>query len=388
MKIALVHDWLVSQRGGENVLEAIAELFPQADLFTLVHVPGSVSKKIEYRVGQKNENEVTDFNKRKITTSFLQKIPKIEKIYRHMLPLMPFAIEALDLSSYDLILSSSHCVAKGVKKRKDAIHISYVHAPMRYVWDRFDDYFGKQSNYSFMVRLAAKILRPFLQNWDKKSALGVDYFIANSKFIASKIKEYYNRDAKVVYPFCDTESFKKERKLKNFYLIVSALVPYKRVDLAILACNELKKFLTIVGDGPELKNLKKIAGPTIQFLPPLKKEEIAKLYSECKALLFPGIEDFGIVPCEAMCAGAPVIAYAKGGALETVTDETGVFFYEQKVSAMAQAIMQFEKIQSSYIPFDEKKIRERGQFFSKEKFQKEYLSFLFEKVPNLKNFLI
>jgi glycosyltransferase involved in cell wall biosynthesis len=301
---------------------------------------------------------------------------------------MPFAIEALDLSSYDLILSSSHCVAKGVKKRKDAIHISYVHAPMRYVWDRFDDYFGKQSNYSFIVRLAARILRPFLQNWDKKSALGVDYFIANSKFIASKIKEYYHRDAKVIYPFCDTESFKKERNPKNFYLIVSALVPYKRIDLAILACNELKKFLTIVGDGPELKNLKKIAGPTIQFLSPLKKEELAKLYSECKALLFPGIEDFGIVPCEAMCAGAPVIAYAKGGALETVTDETGVFFYEQKVSAMVQAIMQFEKIQSSYIPFDEKKIRERGQFFSKEKFQKEYLSFLFEKVPNLKNFLI
>ncbi len=360
MKIAIVHDWLVSQRGGENVLDAICELFPGADLFTLVHKPGSVTQNIENR---------------KIHTSFLQKIPSAELRYRHMLPLMPFAIESFDLSQYELILSSSHCVAKGVKKNNSAFHLSYVHAPMRYMWDRFDEYFAP-GRYSSSVRAAAHFVRPYLQKWDQKSATRVDHFIVNSQFIAEKIKKYYCRNSDIVYPFCEPAKFMLPRKPSDQYLIVTALVPYKRVDLAIEAFNQMKKKLVIVGDGPDLARLQKIAGTTIEFVAPLKNEELAGYYSRCKALIFPGIEDFGIVPCEAMAAGAPVIAFGIGGALETVTADSGMFFKEQTVESLCVAVGDFESRK-----FNEEQCRIQGRKFNRARFQKEFSEVLMRVVP-------
>ncbi len=362
MKVAIIHDWLVSQRGGENVLDAICELFPQAELFTLVHKQGSVSKHIENR---------------KIHTSFLQKIPSAELRYRHMLPLMPLAIEQFDMNPFDLIISSSHCVAKGVKKRKDAFHISYIHAPMRYMWDRFDEYFG-QDKYSLPVTLAAHLVRPYLQKWDQKSATRVDHFIANSNFIREKIKKYYNRDADVIYPFCEASRFQIPRNPKEEYLIVTALVPYKRVDLAIEAFNQMNRKLTIIGDGPDLERLRKMANQNITFLPPQRNEDLAQAYSQCKALIFPGIEDFGIVPCEAMSAGSPVIALGEGGALETVTEKTGIFFKEKTSASLVDAITQFEKSN-----IKESDCRERGKYFSRNKFQTEFMSLLKKVYPKL-----
>ncbi len=360
MKVAIIHDWLVSQRGGENVLDAICELFPKADLFTLVYEPGQVS------------NNILCMNRK---VSFLQKLPQATKRYRHFLPLMPAAIERFDMSPYDLIISSSHCVAKGVRKRPGATHVSYVHAPMRYMWDRFDEYFGP-GRYDPITRAAARVMRPWLQNWDRKSAQGVDHFIANSKFIAAKIKEYYGRDADVIYPFCEPENFLRQRDPKNFYLIVTALVPYKRTDLAIEAFNRMQKSLYIVGDGPDLQRLKKMAGRTVEFLKPMKRDGLADMYSRCKALVFPGIEDFGIVPCEAMAAGSPVIAFGKGGALETVTDKTGVFFNELTADALVAAVESFEKRQLSGNAVQESDCRARGSEFNRKRFQKEFTDYL------------
>jgi glycosyltransferase involved in cell wall biosynthesis len=359
-KVAIIHDWLVSQRGGENVLDAICELFPKAELFTLVYVPNSVSPNIV---------------RLKRHTSILQKLPSASRRYRHMLPLMPFAIEQFDMSSFDFIISSSHCVAKGVCKRPDAFHLSYVHAPMRYMWDRFDEYFGP-GRYGPITRMAAHAFRPYLQNWDKKSAERVDAFLANSNFIASKIDQYYGRKADVVYPFCEPEDFMRKREPGNSYLMVTALVPYKRVDLAIEAFNQMGKSLVIVGDGPDRARLQKIAGPTIEFVGSLKRDSIADLYSKSKALVFPGVEDFGIVPIEAMASGLPVIGFGQGGLLETVTPETGIFFHEATVDALVAGVKKFESMS-----FSEDACRKRGRQFNRQRFQQEFLNKIKDQVP-------
>lgn len=360
MKVAIVHDWLVSQRGGENVLDAICELFPNADLLTLVYEPGSVSKNIA-RLNPK--------------TSFLQKLPQATRRYRHFLPLMPTAIERFDMSIYDLVLSSSHCVAKGVVKRPDAFHMSYVHAPMRYMWDRFHEYFAP-GRYGPITRAAARGFRSYLQNWDKKSAERVNHFLVNSKFIAERVMQYYGRESQVVYPFCEPQDFLREREPGASYLIVTALVPYKRVDLAIEAFNKMDRPLQIVGDGPDLNRLKSIAGPNIRFLGSISRDAIAELYSKCRALVFPGIEDFGIVPLEAMAAGAPVIAFGAGGALETVTAETGLFFNDHSVEGLVGALEAFEARQ-----FDSEKCRARANMFTRARFQSEYLAQLEKAAP-------
>lgn len=360
MRVAIIHDWLVSQRGGENVLDAICELFPRAHLFTLVYEPGQVSTNILMPTRH---------------VSVLQKIPYATKRYRHMLPLMPWAIERFDLSGFDLILSSSHCVAKGVLKSPGAYHASYVHAPMRYMWDRFDEYFGP-GRYNPVTRMAARVFRPYLQNWDKRSAERVDHFMANSNFIAAKIEQYYGRKANVVYPFCEPEDFARERQPGRNYLMVTALVPYKRVDMAIEAFNRMKKPLLIVGDGPDRDRLRKMAGSTIDFVGSLKRETIADLYSKCRALVFPGIEDFGIVPVEAMAAGAPVIAFGAGGALETVTAETGVFFQENSIESLIGAVEEFERRD-----FDSEACRRRGREFNRARFQREFMQQLAANVP-------
>lgn len=355
MRVALVHDWLTGMRGGEYVLEAIAELFPQAELFTLVFVPGKVS---------------TTLSSLKRHTSVLQRIPGIESSYRHFLPMMPKLIEQFDLSDFDLVISSSHCVAKGVRKNPTSMHVSYVHAPMRYIWDRFDDYFGK-GRASLSVRIAAKGVRSYLQNWDRKVTTPerVDGLIANSHFIAQKIKEIYQRDSKVIAPFVDGERFSTPRKPGKEYLIVGAFAPYKRVDLAVQAFNELGLPLWIIGGGQDEKKLREMAGPTVQFLGALTNAEIADHFSRCKAFVFPGKEDFGITPLEAMAAGAPVIAYGEGGALDTVTEKTGLFFQRQTVFDLSQAI---QKLESGEVLFREEDCRARAKLFSKQRFQTEF----------------
>jgi len=364
-RVALVHDWLTGMRGGEYVLEAIAELFPKAELFTLLDIPEKISPALAAL---------------KRHTSFLQKIPGAEKHYRHFLPLMPTLIESFDLSGFDLIISSSHCVAKGIRKPPGAIHISYVHAPMRYIWDRYDDYFGP-GKASLYLRCAAKMIRGYLKKWDRQasSSHNVDLLIANSYFIAEQMRRAYGRNSKVIYPFAALERFQLPRKPGSHYLMVTAFAPNKRVDLAIEAFNRLKLPLWIVGGGQEKERLHSLTGPTVQFLGQLSNSAISELYSTCRAFIFPGVEDFGITPLEAMASGAPVIAYAEGGVLETVTEKTGAFFKPQTVEVLVELVERFEK---GEISFSELDCRERASQFSRQRFQKELLETIHEVCLN------
>ena len=360
MKVALVHDWLTGMRGGEKVLEEFAGLFPEADIFTLVWNKGSVSEKIA---------------RHKIIPSVLQKFPSVETRYRYYLALMPKIIERFDVSGYDLIISSSHCVAKGIKTHPGQIHISYCHTPMRYIWDNFDDYFSPGKNLA--VFLAMKILRPYLQKWDVQSSQEINFIIANSKNVAERIKKYWGRESTVIYPPVDTDfyTFDSRQGLADYFLIVSALVPYKRIDLAVKTFNWLRYPLKIIGSGPEMMALKKIARSNIEFLGYQPNEVIRHYYRCCQALIFPGEEDFGIVPVEAQSSGRPVIAYKKGGALETIIEnETGIFFAEQSESALAMAIEQFWKRK-----FNPEKIVANARKFSAERFRREIIDLVIAK---------
>lgn len=352
IRVALVHDWLTGMRGGEIVLAAIAELFPRAELFTLLYIPGKISPPL---------------SSLKRHTSWLGKVPGAEKRYRYFLPVMPKLIENFDLTRFDLIISSSHCVAKGIRKPEGSIHISYVHAPMRYIWDRYEDYFGPTQS-SLSTRIAAKLIRRKLQTWDRKVSQypRVDKIIANSHFIANQVFSAYGRNAEVIYPFAELERFTNPRKPGRNYLMVTAFAPYKRIDLAIEAFNHLKLPLLIVGSGQDEKKLKKMAGPTIEFLGPLHNSIVSELYSKCRAFIFPGIEDFGITPIEAMASGAPVITIQKGGAAESVTEKTGLFIQSQTTEALIGAIQQMEINPEK---FSEVECRKRAQEFSKEIFQ-------------------
>jgi glycosyltransferase involved in cell wall biosynthesis len=357
-RVALVHDWLTGMRGGEYVLEAIAELFPGAELFTLLHLPGTVRGPLASRT---------------IHTSLLSRLPGVARYYRHCLPLLPALIEAFDLGDFELVISSSHCVAKGIRKAADAVHVSYVHSPMRYMWDRFEDYFGRERA-SWPVRLLARTLRPYLQHWDREvSCAGrVDQLLANSRFVAERIETAYGRPASVVHPFADSFRFAQPRQPGPEYLMVGAFAPNKRVDLAIQAFNALGLPLLIVGEGQEEQRLKKLAGPTVSFLGRRSNSEIADLYARSRAFIFPGVEDFGITPLEAMAAGLPVIAYAAGGALETVVDgETGLLFREQTPESLALSIRHME---AGTVCFRESALRARAAEFSRQQFQSRLFS--------------
>jgi glycosyltransferase involved in cell wall biosynthesis len=360
-RVALVHDWLTGMRGGEYVLDAIAEIFPRAELFTLLYVPGKIAPTLTTL---------------KRHVSWLAKVPQAEKRYRHFLPLMPGMIERFDLSEFDLVVSSSHCVAKGVRKAPGAVHVSYVHAPMRYIWDRYDDYFGP-GRASLPVRLAAKAVRGRLQRWDQSVSTPerVDRLIANSHFIAAQIERAYGRESNVVYPFADPARFQLQRVLGRNYLMVGAFAPYKRVDLAIEAFNRLELPLLIVGSGQDEERLRKRAGPTVQLLGPLSNAAIADLYSKCRALVFPGLEDFGITPLEAMASGAPVIAFGEGGAAETVTERTGIFFRSQTVEDLMEAVQTLEREPGRFKPED---CRARAAEFSRTRFQRELVEVIRE----------
>jgi len=271
------------------------------------------------------------------------------KKYRHYLPLFPFAIEQFDFSGYDLIVSSSHCVAKGVRHDDSVFHISYVHAPMRYVWDQFDTYF-RQPRTSWPVRIGAELMRPYLQRWDRNTAKRVDTFLCNSHHIRRKILDYYNRESQVVYPPVELSHFRPGGAKENFYLVVGAFAPNKSVDLAVEAFNRLKLPLKIVGSGQDEEYCRSIAGDSIEFLGGLSSEKLLGLYQQARALVFPGEDDFGITPLEAQSCNTPVIAFASGGAMETVTEQTGLFFAEQKVDALCEAVEKMEQTWKNYVP--------------------------------------
>ncbi len=363
LKIAIIHDWLVSMRGGEKIVENLCEMFPGCDIYTLLYHPGSVSPVIETH---------------KIYTSFVNQLPFKNTKYRYYLPLFPTAIEKFNIKPYDLIISSSHCVAKGIIPSPDTLHISYIHTPMRYVWDMYHDYFEKD-NTNLLIRNLIPFFANYLRMWDVASANRVDWFIANSQHVANRIKKYYGRESTIIHPPVETDLFSVNEKNDNYYLIVSALVPYKRIDLAIQAFNEMKKPLLIVGEGPSLKRLQSLAGPTIQFIKWQPLTKLSKYYEGCKALIFPGEEDFGIAPVEAQLCGKPVIALGKGGALETIIgfDDhnekkcTGIFFYDQNVESLIHAVSKFENLE-----WDTSFIHSNAKKFSKDRFKSEMMAFI------------
>ena len=389
MKIALIHDWLTGMRGGERCLEVFCELFPEADLYTLLHIKGKTSGTIEGM---------------RVRTSFIQNLPFAAKKYRYYLPLFPMAIEQFNLRGYDLVLSSSHCVAKGVITPPDTCHIAYIHSPMRYVWDLYHEYFGPHRT-GWLVRKIIPLFVNYLRMWDVTSSHRVDYFIANSINIAGKIKKYYGREAEVIYPPVETDLFRPLNEDGDYYLVVSAFAPYKRIDLAIQAFNRLGFPLKVVGGGQEERRLKSMAGPSIEFLGWVSDKELVSLYARCKALVFPGEEDFGIVPLEAMACGRAVIAYGRGGTVETVIPvqgsrfkvqgsqltvdssqmgeegPTGVFFYEQTPEALMEAVKNFEK--NAYI-FDKVKTREHALRFDRRVFKDRIKDFIVEKYEEFK----
>ncbi len=376
MKVALVHDWLTGMRGGERCLEALCELFPDAPIFTLFHVKGSVSETIE---------------RHPIIPSFLNRVPFAKSRYRYLLPFFPSAIQRLKFHQYDLVVSSSHCVAKGIRVPRETCHISYVHTPMRYIWDGFDTYFGNPGLWNF-GRLGMGIFRTRLQQWDVESNTHVSRFIANSHNVAKRITRQYGRSACVVYPPVDWESFQVSHRHEGFYLMVTAFAPYKKVDLAIAAANELELPLKIIGQGQDEKRLRRMAGPSVEFLGRQPDHRVRDFYGRCMAVLFPGEEDFGIVPLEAMAAGKPVIAYGKGGALETIVPLnplpklggnhlergaqrsgspsvlTGVFHYEQSVQAIIEAIQLFSQ---HLTDFDPDAIRAHVEPFDRSHFKQQ-----------------
>ncbi|MEJ2048305.1 MAG: glycosyltransferase [Calditrichota bacterium] len=367
LRVAIVHDWLTGMRGGEKVLEVFCQIFPEADIYTLIYNEGSVSSVIASH---------------KIHTSFVNRFPFKKSKYRHFLPLFPTAIERFNFKQYDLILSSSHCVAKGIITPPDAKHIAYLHTPMRYVWDMYEDYFGRDQ-VGFIGRLTIPYFANYLRMWDVTSSNRVDWFLANSQHVANRIHKFYGRQATVIHPPVDTELFEISRENRNYFLIVSALVPYKRIDLAVQVFNANKKPLIIVGEGPELKRLQKMAKGNIEFVSWQPGSGLKKFYAKARALIFPGEEDFGIVPVEAMANGTPVIAYGKGGALETVLGQesldasarTGIFFYQQTTEALSQAVDKFENMD-----WNPSFISQHARQFDKKIFQDKIIRFIQDNI--------
>lgn len=367
MKVAIVHDWLVTYAGAERVLEEILKIYPQADIYCLVDFL--------------EEKDREFLKNRKIKTSFIQKLPKAKEKYRSYLPLMPLAIEQLDVSDYDLIISSSHAVAKGIMTGPDQLHISYVHSPIRYAWDLQHQYLKEAKLERGIKSWLARGILHYIRLWDYRTANGVDYFIANSEFIARRIKKVYGREAEVIYPPVDVESFDMEEEKENYYLTASRMVPYKKVKLIVEAFNEMpEKELIVIGDGPEYKQIREIAKSNVKLLGYQPFEVLKAKMQKAKGFIFAAEEDFGILPVEAQACGTPVIAYGKGGVLETVRgldDEnpTGIFFLEQTKESIIEAVKQFEKEKIIL-----KKCRENAMRFKREIFKETLEQYIAKKV--------
>jgi len=350
MKVALAHHWITSYRGGERVLEQIAAIFPGVDIHTLVHdsnvlVPGLAGHRI--------------------LPSLLNRLPKITKTYRHLLPIHPWAIRRMQLAEdVQTIISSDASLVKGIATPAGATHVCYCHSPPRYLWELGDDY----KNASWVAHLALDRFAPTLRQFDYLAAQQVTHFIANSRFVAERIARYYHRDAVVVYPPVAVDDFRFDRPREDFYLVISELVPYKRIDLAVQAFNRLGRRLVVIGDGPDRKRLQSLAAANIEFLGRQPFGRLKDHLETAKAFIFPGIEDFGITPVEAQAAGCPVIAFAQGGALETVLQgRTGVFFGEQDAQALAQEVNEFRAADIN--PLD---CRTQAEKFSIQEFQARF----------------
>jgi glycosyltransferase involved in cell wall biosynthesis len=394
MKVALVHDWLTGMRGGEKVLEVFCELFPDAHLYTLLHNKGSLCYTIESM---------------DIRTSFIQKLPFIRGKYRNLLPIFPAAIERFDLRGYDLVLSSSHCVAKGVLTGYDTLHVCYCFTPMRYIWDLYNLYFGKERA-GTITRLSTSLVLNYLRKWDVASSKRVNKFVAISKYIADRIKRNYGRESDIIFPPVDCSYFKPKparpyRTARSgeangdFYLMVSPLAPNKRVDIAIESFNRLGLPLKIIGSGQEERKLQNMAGKNVELMGWQPDDVVRNHYVNCKALIFPGIEDFGIVPLEAQACGKPVIAYAKGGALETIVpldkdklniksrneqsnNATGLFFYEQTPESLARAVYHFEEVKGV---FDKQQIRKNAESFDRVIFKDKIRNYIEQKYSEFRS---
>ena len=356
MKVALVHDYLNQMGGAERVVLALHDMFPDAPLYTSIYDPKRVD---------------TTFQSIDIRTSFMQKFPLVKKHHQPFLPFYPFAMERLDLRGYDLVLSSSSAFAKGIITRPETMHICYCHTPMRWCWN-YDEYVEREH----LGRIPRSILPFFISGlrvWDQTSSMRVDHFIANSPVVADRIRKYYRRDAVVIPPPIEVSRFTFDPTIQPeiYFLIVSRLMPYKRIDLAIESCNQLQLPLIIIGRGRDEKRLKRLAGPTIRFTGRLSDQEVLFYYAHCRALILPGEEDFGITPLEAQASGRPVIAYAAGGAMASVIDNvTGTFFHKQTVQSLVEILASFDEqkydpqtIYNHALEFDQPRFQRRIQQF-------------------------
>ena len=362
MRVAIVHDWFVTYAGSERVVEQLIALYPQADVFSLIEFLSPSDRRM--------------LAGKQVTTSFLQRMPFVRRKYATYLPLMPLAIEQLNLAGYDLAISSSHCVAKGVLTGPDQLHVSYVHTPMRYAWDAQHEYLNGRGVDRGLRSWAARWMLHKLRIWDHRSAAGVDSFVANSRFIARRIAKVYRREAEVIYPPVDTAAFSPLAKRDDFYLTASRLVPYKRVDVLVEAFAQLPdRRLVVVGDGPELGRLRAKATPNVSLVGYQDAAALRDYLERARAFLFASREDFGIVLVEAQAAGAPVIAFAQGGALETIRpldapQPSGVLFGEQTAAAVVQAVHTFERQEHRIRPAD---CRASAERFGIARFQRDLL---------------
>lgn len=369
MKVAVIHDWLTTYAGAEKVLEEILKIYPEADVFSTVdHLEGK---------------DRAFLQNKKVNTTFIQNLPFSKKKYRNFLPLMPFAIEQFDLSPYDLILSSSYAVAKGVITGPDQLHISYVHSPIRYAWDLQAQYLKESNLTKGPKSLLARYLLFKIRNWDYRTANGVNHFLSNSDFIGKRIEKVYRRQSTTIYPPVDVHRFQMKKDKDDFYVTASRMVPYKKIDLIVSAFSKMKdKKLIVIGDGPDFKKIHSKAGDNVQLLGYQPYEVLVDHMQRAKAFVFAAEEDFGITPVEAQACGTPVIAFGKGGSLETVksidtsTKPTGVFFQRQDEDSIIEAVKRFEEHGHLINPVF---CREHAMRFSPENFRNEFKSFVTEK---------
>lgn len=366
-RVAIVHDWLVTYGGAERVLEEIISLYPQAELFSLCDfIP---------------EGDREFLQNKSVTTSFLQNLPGANKYYRNFLPLMPFAVEQFDLSAYDLVISSSHAVAKGVITGPDQHHICYCHSPVRYAWDLTHQYLRESGMTSGLKSWIVRYLLHRLRMWDYRTANGVDQFVANSEFIARRIRKVYGRSSIVIHPPVNCDAFDLCLDKEEFYLTASRMVPYKKMDLIVEAFSSMpNKKLVVIGDGPDFNKIKNKAAPNVQIMGYQSFDVLRDHMRRAQAFVFAAEEDFGIVPVEAQACGTPVIAFGKGGALETVIEnKTGMFFWEQKVDALIEAVNRFEELR---VALDPEIIRQNALRFSVSSFKTQFAAAVSSMMSN------
>lgn len=369
MKLAIVHEWFNEVGGAEKCVESFLNIWENADVYSLIDF-----------FDEKKRNTI--LKGKKVNTSFIQRLPKAKEKYRYYLPFFPLAIEQFDLSEYDVIISSSHAVAKGVITNSSQLHICYIHTPIRYAWDLYFQYLRESGlNKGFKSFLARYLLHK-IRIWDVISSNRVDFFIANSYYVSRRVKKLYNRDSIVIYPPVDVEKFDVEPKKDEYYLVVSRLVPYKRVDLIVEAFNRTRERLIVVGSGPDMHKIKSIANKNIEILGYVDDKELVELMKKAKAFVYAAEEDFGISIVEAQACGTPVICYGRGGAVETVIDSvTGLYFMEQSVDSILDALKTFNKIEGK---FDPHTIRRNANKFSKKRFEEEIRDFVKSKWNSFK----